>query len=148
MQWKIFLSKWTRVAGLILIGGALAWALKLSVIIWTNGRIIDTGAAAILMTTGILMLMVGSTGIGCRLSQGGPLWLRLIAMLLSPALVFGSFILFPMITGPLFKNSSVWYAQQESPIALAVVVYLVIGYLLYRSSKPVAQYPMARMEAQ
>ena len=138
MQPKLTFSRWIQIAGLFLIGGALAWTIKLGVIISTNGRIIDTGAAAFLMKTGLLMLFVGSTGIGARLSLNRPILLRTIAIILSPVVVFGSFLLFAMVTGPLFKNSKVWYAQQEAPIALAVVVYLAVGYLLYRSYKSVS----------
>lgn len=133
MQLKSLSTKWTRIAGLLLMGGALAWTIKLCVIIATNGRIIDTGAAAVFMNIGLVLLVVGSTGIGNRLSVNRTLLLRSIAILISPFVVFGSFFLFGMLTGPLFKNSGVWYAQQEAPIALAVVVYLVAGLLLYRS---------------
>jgi hypothetical protein len=139
MQLRSLFSKWTQVAGLLLMGGALAWTAKLCVIISTNGRIIDTGAAAFLMTTGLVMLAVGSTGIGTRLSLNRNVLLRIIAIILSPLVVFGSFLLFGMIIVPLFKNSSVWYAQQEAPIAIAVVLSFALGYVLYRSYKPVIQ---------
>jgi hypothetical protein len=139
MQLKQLFSPWTRTAGLLLIGGALAWTIKLGVIISTNGRIIDTGASAISMNIGLLLLAVGSTGIGDRVSLTRATFLRITAILLSPALIFGSFFLFGMLTNPFFRNSSVWYAQQEAPIALAVVVYLVVGLFLYRSDKPVTR---------
>jgi hypothetical protein len=42
---KLLLSQWIQIAGVILIIGALAWTIKLIIIISTNGRIIDTGAA-------------------------------------------------------------------------------------------------------
>jgi hypothetical protein len=135
MQAKSLFSNWTPLAALLLIGGALAWMLKLAVIIYTNGQIINTGAAALLMKVGLLMLLVGSTGIGYRLSKNRTLLLRVLAMVLSPLVLFGSFLLFAMISTPLFENSQVWYAQQEAPIGLAVFVYMAIGYLLYRSSK-------------
>lgn len=143
MQLKLLFSKWTQVAGLLLIGGALAWAIKLCVIVSTNGRIIDTGAAALFMKIGILLLLVGSTGIGNRLSLHRPLLLRIAAVILSPVVVAGLFLLFAMILSPLLNtlltNSNVWYAQQEAPIALAVVFYLSIGCLLYRSYKSISQ---------
>jgi hypothetical protein len=130
---KGIFSKWTQVAGLLLMGGALAWLIKLVVIVSTNGRIIDTGAAALFMQLGLLMLVTGSTGIGHRLSLNRPILLRTLAIIISPALAFGPCLLLGMILNPLFANSSVWYAQQEAPIALAVIVYLFTGCLLYRS---------------
>jgi hypothetical protein len=139
MQLKLLFSKWTQVAGLLLIGGALAWTIKLGVIISTNGRIIDTGAAALFMKIGLVMLLIGSTGVGNRLSLNRALLLRILAIILSPVVVFGSLILLGMFITPLFKNIDVWYAQQEAPIALAVIFNLAIGYILYRSHKSVAQ---------
>lgn len=137
MKLKSIFSNWTQIAGLLLIGGSLAWAIKLGVIIVTNGRIIDTGAAALLMKTGIILLIIGSTGIGNFLSLHRALLLRTMAILLSPLVAFGSVFLIGLIICPLFENSSIWYVQQEAPIAIAVVVYLLVGYLLYRSYKPV-----------
>ena len=137
MQLKSFLSEWTRIAGLLLIGSALAWAIKLGVIISTNGRIIDTGAAALFMKLGLVLLLVGSTGIGNRISRQRGAWVRTIAILVSPVLLFGSLLLIGTTIGPLFQNSSVWYASQEAPIGIAVVVCLAVGSLLYRSCKTV-----------
>jgi hypothetical protein len=139
MQPKTLFSKWTQTASIVLMGGSLAWAIKLGVIILTNGRIIDSGAAALLMKVGLLCFIVGSTAIGSRLSRNRALLLRAIAIILSPVVVFGSFILFGLITSPLFENSSVWYAQQEAGIALATLIYLPVGYLLYRSYGRAAQ---------
>ncbi len=139
MQLKSFFSNWTKVAALLLMGGALAWIIKLGVIVSTNGEVIDTGAAALLMKVGIISLAIGSTGIGNRLSANRALWLRIIAIVLSPAILFALFLLAGFIAGPLFKNINLWYAQQEAPIAIAVVVSSFIGILLYRNYKPAIQ---------
>jgi hypothetical protein len=133
MQLNISLWKWSRTAGHFLVAGALAWTMKLSVIVCTNGRIIDTGASAFFMKIGLVMFIIGSTGIGSRLSHNRHLLLRAISIIVSPALVFGSFFLFGMITNPIFRGSGIWYAQQEAPIGLAVLVYIFVGYYLNRS---------------
>ncbi|PTX22205.1 hypothetical protein C8N40_10127 [Pontibacter mucosus] len=135
MQLKLLFSRWAQVAGLFLMGGTLAWAIKLAVIVSTNGRIITSGAAAFFMATGIVLLIIGSTGIGYYLSRNRSVLVRVIAMLLSPALVFGSFILIGMVTNPLLQNSSIWYAQQEAPIGVAVILYMAVGYFLFRNGK-------------
>ena len=135
MQPKLF-SNWTQLAALLLMGGATAWIIKLSVIVSTNGQVIDTGAAALFMKIGILLLAIGSTGIGHRLSTNKATWLRVIAMVLSPVLLFTLFFLVGFIATPLFKNISLWYAQQEAPIAIAVVVSLLVGFALYRNYRP------------
>jgi hypothetical protein len=139
MQPQLLFSKWTKVAALLLMGGALAWTIKLSVIISTNGQVIDTGAAALFMKIGLFLLLIGSTGIGNRLSENRVPFLRVIAILISPLFLIAPIFLFSFLTGPLVKNSSLWYAQQEAPIAVAVVVSLIIGLLLYKSYKPAAR---------
>ncbi|OKL40629.1 hypothetical protein A3841_12250 [Pontibacter flavimaris] len=123
-----------------MIGGTLAWAIKLAVIVATNGRIITSGAAAFFMATGIVLLLIGSTGIGYYLSRNRRMLVRAIAIILSPALVFGSFILIGMVTNPLLQNSSIWYAQQEAPIGVGVIVYMLVGYFLFRSGRRDSNY--------
>jgi uncharacterized membrane protein len=133
MPLTVLFSRWTRLAALLLMGGALAWTLKLAIIISTNGQIIDTGPAAFLMKVGLVLLFVGSTAIGNRLGANRTLWQRIIAIMISPLLLFASFLPFALMTGPLLENSPIWYAQQEAPIAIAVIVSFSIGYLLYTS---------------
>ncbi len=140
MQLTILFSNWTRIAAFLLIGGGSAWMMKLAVIISTHGRIIDTGAAALLMKMGIVLLLIGSTGIGYRLSIKRALWLRILAIVISPLLLFASFLPFALLIAPLLDNIPLWYARQEAPIAIAVVVSFIIGYLLYKSYKPVKEY--------
>jgi cytochrome c biogenesis protein CcdA len=91
------------------------------------------------MKIGLLLLLIGSTGVGARISLNRQVFLRAIAIILSPVLVFGLCLLFSMITNPLIKYSSLWYAQQEAPIAVAVVVNLFLGILLYKTYKPAVQ---------
>lgn len=134
MQLKLIFTNWTRVAALLLIAGALAWAIKLGVIIATDGRIITTGAASFFMKAGLLLLFVGSTGIGNHLCQHRTRVLRTLAILLSPAMVIGLALILATITSPLFVNSKVWYAQQEAPIGIVAAVCFVIGSFLYRST--------------
>ena len=139
MQIKSLFSQWTKVAAILLIGGALAWTIKLGVIVSTNGAIIDTGAAALFMKIGLVLLLIGSTGIGSRLGKNRQPFLRIIAILLSPVILIGLIFLFGFIMGPLFKNTSIWYAEQEAPILIAVMVSLVVGSLLLKSLKPVVR---------
>lgn len=91
MQTKQLFSNWTQTASIILLGGALAWSIKLTIIVATNGRIIDTGAAALFMRVGLLLLLIGSTAIGSRLTVNRATLLRILAFLLSPVILFGLF---------------------------------------------------------
>lgn len=137
MQAKSIFANWTQFASALLMGGALAWAIKLSVIISTNGRIIDTGAAALLMKVGIPLLLIGSTCVGHSLTARQNIFLRGLAMLLSPVLLFGVCFLVTTSLGPLVKDSGVWYAAQELPIAVVVLVSFPVGFLLYKRFRPV-----------
>lgn len=137
MQLKSLFAQWTKVAALLLIGGALAWMIKLAVIISTNGEVINTGAAALFMKIGLVLLLIGSTAIGNRLGKNRQLFVRIIAIILSPVILIGLILLLGFITGPLFKSTSIWYAEQEAPILIAVVVSLVVGSLILKSYKPV-----------
>ena len=120
-------------AGYLLIAGALAWMFKLVVIVSTNGRIIDSGPAAILMTAGLILLFIGSTGIGFYIARTRGVVIRIVSILLSPALLFGSFLLMGMLSEPLFRDSIFWYAPQEAPIGLAVLLSLAVGLRLSRN---------------
>ncbi|WP_205504608.1 hypothetical protein [Rufibacter psychrotolerans] len=138
MKARLANQDWTQVAGVLLLAGAMAWALKLAVIISTDGRVITTGAAAFLMKVGLVLLAVGSTGIGHRVSLQRAVVVRVLALLLSPAVGFGLFLLFakvatPILVNPLLAGHDIWYAQQEAPIALAVLFYLTLGLLLLKS---------------
>lgn len=130
---KSLFAQWNRVAGYLLIAGALAWMFKLVVIVSTNGRIIDSGPAAILMTAGLILLFVGSTGIGFYIARTRGVVIRIVSILLSPALLFGSFLLMGMLSEPLFRDSIFWYAPQEAPIGLAVLLSLAVGLRLSRN---------------
>jgi len=127
---KSFFAQWNRVAGYLLIAGALAWMFKLVVIVSTNGRIINTGPAAVLMTAGLILLFVGSTGIGFQFARTRGIFVRIVSILVSPALLFGSFILCGMMSEPLFRDSVFWYAPQEAPIGIAVLLSLAVGLFL------------------
>lgn len=137
MNIKSLFSNWTRVAAILLIGGALAWTIKLGVIIATDGRIITTGAASFFMKVGLIMLFVGSTGLGNRLSQNHTILIRTVAILLSPAIIIGLSLVLVTIINPIFENSQVWYAQQEAPIGVVAILGFVIGSFLYRSDQKI-----------
>ena len=136
MQPKPLFANWTQIASALLMVGALAWAIKLSVIISTNGRIIDTGAAALLMKTGIPLLLIGSTGIGSSFNTKRNTLIRTLAILLSPVLLFGACFLITTLLNPLVQNSTVWYAAQELPIAVVILVCFPVGLFLYKRFQP------------
>jgi hypothetical protein len=135
MQLKLLFQNWTRIAATLLLAGALAWTAKLSVIIATNGKVITSGAAALFMQIGIVLLLIGSTGFGTWLAAKRQTFLRILAIVLSPAFLVASVYLLSSFVVPLFQNSAVWYAQQEVPIALAVIVSGTLGIFLHKRNR-------------
>jgi hypothetical protein len=57
------ISRWTQIAAGSTVAGCAAWLAKIAVIVASDGRIIDTGAAAWLMRAGLVGLFVGATGV-------------------------------------------------------------------------------------
>jgi hypothetical protein len=63
--------------------------LKLWVIVATDGRVVATGAAATFLELGLVLLIVGSTGIGVRLMMGQDPSMRIVLALASPLVLLG-----------------------------------------------------------
>jgi hypothetical protein len=80
---------WTAIAGTSLIAGGVAWLLKLWVIVATDGRVVATGAAATFLEFGLILLTVGSTGIGSRLMMSQEPSMRVVLAVASPLVVLG-----------------------------------------------------------
>jgi hypothetical protein len=65
-------SRWTRLwiatsAAFLALGG-IVWILKLAVVVATDGRVVYTGAAETFFDLGLVLLLVGSTPMGLRLT--------------------------------------------------------------------------------
>ena len=69
---------WIASAGIALIAGGVAWILKLWVIVATGGRVVATGAAATFLELGLVLLAVGSAGIGVRLMMSQEPSMRIV----------------------------------------------------------------------
>ena len=80
---------WIAIAGTALIAGGVAWMLKLWVIVATDGRVVATGAAATFLELGLVLLIVGSTGIGVRLMMGQEPSMRVVLAVASPLVLLG-----------------------------------------------------------
>lgn len=89
---------WTAVAGMALVVGGVAWLSKLSVIVATDGRVVATGAAGAFFDLGLYSLLVGSTGLGLRLTknEANPAT-RVAAVVGSPVAFVISFVVFELV---------------------------------------------------
>ena len=75
---------WIAIAGTSLVVGGVAWLLKLWVIVATDGRVVATGAAGAFFDLGLYSLLVGSTGVGLRLTMKLETALRVALAVVSP----------------------------------------------------------------
>jgi hypothetical protein len=128
--WKL----WIAVAGALLVVGGLAWALKLWVIIATDGRVVATGAAGAFFDLGLYSLLVGSTGLGARLARGQEPAMRGVAAVVSPVAFFLSFALFSAVGYALVAagravvgDALPAYLLEEGGIFIAAVAWLAVG---------------------
>jgi hypothetical protein len=69
--------------------GGVAWMLKLWVLVATDGRVVATGAAATFLDLGLVLLIVGSTGIGVRLMMSQEPSMRVVLAVASPLVLLG-----------------------------------------------------------
>ena len=80
---------WIAIARIALVVGGVAWLLKLWVIVATDGRVVATGAAASFLEGGLVLLVVGSTGIGVRLMMSQEPSMRVVLAVASPLVLLG-----------------------------------------------------------
>jgi hypothetical protein len=62
--WVITVPRWLMLAAVLMINGRLAWLAKLAVIVATDRRISDTGAADAFYLLGWALLALEATGFG------------------------------------------------------------------------------------
>ena len=125
---------WIAIAGIALIAGGVAWLLKLWVIVATDGRVVANGAAGAFFDLGFYSLIVGSTGVGLRLTMKLETSLRVILAVVSP---FAFFVLFGAFSGIGYALVAIGrlivgdalpsYLLEEGGIFVSAVVGLVAG---------------------
>lgn len=129
------MSRWITVAGAALTAGGVAWLLKLAVIVATSGRVTDTGAAGVFFLLGFVLLLLGSTGVGLRLTMNKPLPLRLLGVVLSPIVLIVLLVTLGAVLGPLVGDSGPDYAREEASILALAVLSLGVGAMLLNRSR-------------
>ncbi len=126
---------WIALAGMALIAGGVAWILKLWVIVATDGRVVATGAAGTFFDLGLYSLMVGSTGVGLRLTMKLETSMRVVLAVVGSPLAF--FFLFGIFLGIGYALVAIGrlivgdalpsYLLEEGGIFISAVVGLVAG---------------------
>lgn len=135
------MTRTIRILGAVAAAGGAAWLLKFAVIVGTDGRTTDTGAAAVFFVLGAAMMAVGAGTLTLRAARGRGS--AILAALLAPVLWAASFaILDPIAQGAVGDAGPAWL-QDESAIALTGLVWLTVGLLALRLSPTPAVKPPA-----
>ena len=120
-------QRWSLFAGLLTISGGVAWLAKFAVIVATNGRVFDSGAAAWFLRLGVICLVVGVSGFAIWLTRGRHRMLRLVAVVLSPITFFASFLLIDSVAKVVVGTRGPAYLPGEAGIAAVAVLWLGLG---------------------
>lgn len=129
------LHRWSRIAGWLLVGGALAWLAKIAVIVAMDGRDLDTGAAAWLMRLGLAGLFLGVTGVGLWLARRRGPGVRALAVLLSPVVMAASLVALGTVAAAALGTRGPAYLRAEIGIVVAGVIWLAVGAWLLAATR-------------
>lgn len=119
-------TRWTRISAMLLLGGGIAFVLKLIVIPTTGGKDYESGAIAFFFFAGMIGLLVGSTTVGSRLAEHAPLPVYVVALLLSPIAAWIVFIALDSVLAPVGEAGPDWY-EDEGGITVTAVLMIVAG---------------------
>lgn len=132
-----WISVWIAVAGAALVLGGAAWFSKLAVIVATDGRVAYTGAAGMFFDLGLALILLGSTGVGLRLTMNAETALRIAGAALSPVAFFLAFGILQGVLVGLYDLAQ-WafgslgpdYFREEAAILVTAAASLVAGAML------------------
>src|SRR5687767_6345121 len=122
---------WTRISATVLVGGGIAFFLKLVAIPTTGGEDFESGVVALFFFAGMFGMLVGSTALGSRLAERAPLAAYVIALLLSPIVIWFVFILLDGGLKPIGEAGPAWYVD-EAGITVMAALMVAAGLLLRR----------------
>ena len=107
---------------MILVGGGIAFVLKLIAIPTTGGDDFESGVVAILFFAGMFGMLVGSTTLGSRFAENRPLAVYVLALVLSPILTWFLFILLDGGLKPIGEAGPDWYVDEAGITAIAILM--------------------------
>lgn len=130
------MTRTIRILGAIAAAGGAAWLFKFAVIVGTDGRTTDTGAAAVFFVLGAVMMAVGAGTLTLRAARGRGS--TIVAALLAPLVWAASFAVLDPIAQAAVGDAGPGWLQDESAIALTGLVWLTAGLLALRPSRSLA----------
>lgn len=127
-------KRWTRIGSIAAILGGISWLAKMAVIIITDGKVNDEGAAAVFYILGVTLMATGSTAFGIRLAHRRSSLLFVGAVVLSPVVFLVSFFVLDGIAQPLVINHGPAYWEDEVGIVVTALVWLLLGITLLKDT--------------
>jgi len=126
-----------RAAGLLALAAALAWSLKLGLIVSNGGENLDEGLVAVAYMLGLALFVATGAALGLALTTGRAAWLRGFGALLGPIAVLVLVGVLSSVGEPLVGDAGPSWLPDEVEIGLMVLVGLVAaGLLLRRRPEP------------
>ena len=127
-------ERWIQIGSIAAALGGLSWLAKVAIIIATEGKVNDEGAAALFYILGVALMSVGSTAGGVRLANRRSSLLLIGAVVLSPVVFFVSSSVLDGIAQPLLENRGPAYWEDEAGIVVTALIWLLLGITLLRDT--------------
>ena len=123
---------WTSRRGLMLASGLLAaggvsWLVKIGVIVATDGRVITTGPAAVLMSAGLILLALGAAAGGAWLARRAHPVLGALAALVAVGAVAVSSAAVGSLGAALARGRGPAYWDAEGGLLAAALLWSALG---------------------
>ncbi|MGI8643215.1 MAG: hypothetical protein ACR2LS_03760 [Thermomicrobiales bacterium] len=120
-------ERWIDIGSIAAALGGLSWLAKVAVIIATDGRVTDEGAAALFYILGVALMTIGSTAVGVLLAGHRSRLALAVAVALSPIFFFVSYAILDGIAKPLAGDRGPAYWVDEAGILATGLAWLMLG---------------------
>ena len=119
--------KWPILASGLLMAGGLSWLIKIAVIVATDGRVMTTGPAALLMSAGLVLLPLGAAGLGAWLARRTHVVVRALAALAAVGALMACSVALGIGASALVRGRGPAYWAEEAGILAAGLLWGTVG---------------------
>lgn len=128
-------QRWIDIGSVLAALGGLSWIAKVAVILATDGKVDDEGAAALFYLLGAALMLIGSTAIGTLVAAGRSPLVRVAAVALSPIIFVVSYAILDGLATPLVGDRGAAYWSDEVGILTTGLAWLLLGIGLFRTAR-------------
>lgn len=133
----VSMSRATSILSRLLVLGALAWLVKVSLIAANGGTNTNEGAVAVFFAIGALGLLLGSSSLGLWLARRRPLVIAIVAGVASIAVFWLTFGLIDEALQSIVGDAGPVWFDEEAGIVVTALIWLAIGIALVRRTRSV-----------